>query len=46
VENVWVVGLVPDSTYSYALTRPGREFRIDFNLANPVENPPPPWGSD
>lgn len=46
VENVWIVGLVFDSTYSYALTRPGREFRIDFDLANPVENPPPPWGSD
>ncbi|MBI3550549.1 MAG: hypothetical protein HY078_16045 [Elusimicrobia bacterium] len=45
-ENVWVVGLVPGRTYSYALTRPGREFRIDFDLTRPVSPPPPPWGSN
>jgi curli biogenesis system outer membrane secretion channel CsgG len=45
VENVWVVGLVPGKTFSYALTRPGREFRVEFDLTRAVDAPPPPWGS-
>jgi hypothetical protein len=44
VTNVWVVGLTP-GVFSYALTRPGREFRVDFDLTRPVTPPPPPWGS-
>ncbi len=44
-DNVWVVGLVPGKTYSYALTRPGREFRVEFDLTRPVEPPPAPWGA-
>ncbi|MDP3543100.1 MAG: hypothetical protein Q8T11_11600 [Elusimicrobiota bacterium] len=43
--NVWVAGLTPGKTFSYALTRPGREFRVDFDLAKEVPAPPPPWGS-
>lgn len=43
-DNVWVVGLTPGRTYSYALTRPAREFRVDFDLAREVAAPPPPWG--
>lgn len=43
--NVWVVGLAPGKTYSYGLNRPGREFRIDFDLTKAVEAPPPPWGA-
>lgn len=45
VENVWVVGLVPSKTFSYALTRPGREFRVEFDLTREVAAPPPPWGA-
>jgi len=45
VDNVWVIGVIPGKTYSYALTRPGREFRVDFDLTRPVAAPPPPWGS-
>lgn len=45
VDNVWVVGLTPGRTFSYALTRPGREFRVEFDLTRPVEPPPAPWGS-
>lgn len=45
-ENVWVVDLVPGKTYSYALTRPGREFRVEFDLTRPVEPPPAPWGAN
>lgn len=45
VPNVWVVSIVPGERYSYALTRPGRNFRVDFDLAKPVAAPPPPWGT-
>lgn len=44
VENVWVLGLSPGKTFSYALTRPGREFRVDFDLTKAVPAPPAPWG--
>jgi hypothetical protein len=45
ISNVWVVVLVPGKRFSYGLTRPGREFRIDFDLAKPVPAPPRPWGA-
>jgi hypothetical protein len=37
IPNVWIVELVPGAHYRYALTRPGREFRIEFDLTKPVE---------
>lgn len=43
--NVWVVGVEPGKTFSYALTRPGREFRVEFDLTREVAAPPPPWGA-
>lgn len=45
VANVWVAGLVPGKTFSYGLQRPGRDFRVDFDLTRPVPAPPPPWGA-
>lgn len=45
VENVWVIALEPGQKYSYGLYRPGREFRVDFDLTRPVEAPPAPWGA-
>jgi hypothetical protein len=45
VPNVWVVALIPGERYSYALTRPGRDLRVDFDLTRPVTAPPPPWGA-
>jgi hypothetical protein len=45
VPNVWVVELVPGRLFGYALTRPGREFRVEFDLANPVDPPRPEDGS-
>jgi hypothetical protein len=45
VPNVWVVALIPGERFSYALTRPGRELRIDFDLSRPAPAPPPPWGA-
>jgi hypothetical protein len=43
VPNVWVVAVVRGRRFSYALTRPGREFRVEFDLTSPVTVPPPPW---
>ena len=46
--NVWAVE-VGDRIFAYELRRPpipgGRFFRVEFDLARPVDPPPPPWGS-
>jgi hypothetical protein len=44
VPNTWVVSIAPTKRYSYTLTRPGREFRVDFDLSRTVDAPPAPWG--
>lgn len=44
--NTWAIELVPDQVYVYELARPGRLFRVEFDLSKPVELPPPPWGSE
>ena len=36
----------PPERFTYRLIRQGREFRVDFDLTNPVEAPPAPWGYD
>jgi hypothetical protein len=46
VPNVWIVAVVPGRRFSYTLTRPGRELRIDFDLTRPVPAPPPPWAQE
>lgn len=46
IDNVWTVRIVPGKQFSYALTRPGREVRVDFDLTAPAEAPPPPWGAE
>ncbi|MCU0971961.1 MAG: hypothetical protein MUF57_09295 [Gammaproteobacteria bacterium] len=43
--NVWTIELEPGRRYVYELARPGRLFRVEFDLAKPVALPPPPWGS-
>ena len=45
--NVWTVEVVPGERFAYALRREGtdRRFRVEFDLAAPVELPPPPWGA-
>ena len=45
VTNTWIVTLHPGQRYSYALVRPGRQFRVDFDLENAVATPPAPWGA-
>lgn len=45
-ENVWAVEIEPGDRFVYELRRPGRHFRVEFNLATPVAAPPPPWGAE
>jgi hypothetical protein len=45
VPNVWAMEVHPGRTFGYELRRPGRFFRVDFDLTKPVAPPPPPWGS-
>jgi hypothetical protein len=45
VPNVWAVEVHPGATFAYELRRPGRFFRVDFDLTKAVAAPPPPWGS-
>ena len=43
--NVWAVEVIPGHTFAYELRRPGRFFRVEFDLTKPVPAPPAPWGS-
>ena len=45
VANVWAVEILPQRMFAYELRRPGRFFRVEFDLTRPVDPPPPPWGS-
>jgi hypothetical protein len=41
--NVWAME-VDARRFAYELRRPGRHFRVEFDLTQPVETPPLPWG--
>lgn len=43
--NVWAMEIEPGETFVYELARPGRLFRVAFDLTTPVDPPPAPWGS-
>ncbi|MEP1383951.1 MAG: hypothetical protein ABJJ44_02205 [Paraglaciecola sp.] len=43
ITNVWQMYIYPD-TFSYRLVREGREFRVDFDLTQPITAPKAPWG--
>jgi len=45
VANVWAVEVHRGRIFAYELRRPGRFFRVEFDLTRPVAPPPPPWGS-
>jgi len=46
VSNTWAMEIEPGRRFVYELSRPdGRLFRVVFDLARPVQAPPPPWGS-
>lgn len=54
VTNTWAVEISPpgeqDARFAYELRRPeasgGRYFRVEFDLAKPLDTPPPPWGDE
>ncbi|MFN3834734.1 MAG: hypothetical protein ACK4NO_02415 [Glycocaulis sp.] len=43
MDNIWIME-VADTTFTYTLTRPNRFFEVTFDLTNPVDTPPTPWG--
>lgn len=45
VANVWAIEVEPERIFAYELRRPGRFFRVEFDLTRPATPPPPPWGS-
>ncbi|MCQ3828487.1 hypothetical protein HXX02_03440 [Microbulbifer elongatus] len=46
IENTWAMEIHPSRYFIYELTRPnGREFRVQFDLSKPVQEPPAPWGN-
>jgi len=42
--NIWAMEMHPGRMFAYELTRPGRKFRVEFDLTKPVPVPPAPWG--
>ncbi len=36
--NVWTLSLIPNQQLSYRLSRPGREFKVTFDLQKPIES--------
>lgn len=45
VANIWAIEIRPGQMFAYELRRPGRFFRVEFDLARPLAPPPPPWGA-
>ncbi len=44
VRNTWAMEIHP-AMFAYELSRPGgRLFRVEFDLGQPVDTPPTPWG--
>ena len=43
-QNTWTVEIEPGEMFAYQMSRPERLFRVEFDLTNPVDAPPPPWG--
>lgn len=44
-QNVWAIELDSGRRFVYKLARPGRLFRVEFDLTRPLATPPPPWGA-
>jgi hypothetical protein len=41
--NIWQMYIYP-KVFTYRLIREGREFRVDFDLTQPIPTPNAPWG--
>lgn len=44
--NLWSMEVHPGEKFAYELVRPGRHFRAEFDLGEPVAAPPAPWGHE
>lgn len=42
--NTWAMEVHPGRMFAYELSRPGRMFRVEFDLTKTVPAPPTPWG--
>lgn len=42
--NTWAMEVHPGRMFAYELSRPGRLFRVEFDLTKTVPTPPAPWG--
>jgi hypothetical protein len=45
VGNTWAIEIGADAKFVYELARPGRLFRVEFDLTRPVPIPPAAWGA-
>ena len=44
--NTWAMEIEPGQRFLYELSRPsGRLFKVEFDLTQPVDLPPAPWGA-
>ncbi|MBC7769821.1 MAG: hypothetical protein H7124_13650 [Phycisphaerales bacterium] len=43
--NIWGVEINPGETFAYELNRENRHLRVEFDLSQQVETPPPSWGA-
>lgn len=41
--NTWAMEVHPGRMFAYELSRPGRLFRVEFDLTKTVPTPPAPW---
>lgn len=47
VTNTWAMEIEPNQRFLYELSRPtGRLFQVEFDLSQPVDTPPTPWGHE
>jgi len=46
IPNVWAMEVETGKRFVYELARPGRRFRVEFDLTKPVDPPPAPWGHE
>ncbi len=47
IQNTWAMEIEPGERFLYELSRPGgRLFQVEFDLSQPVELPPAPWGHE
>ncbi len=43
-QNTWSVEIEPGELFAYQMSRPNRLFRVEFDLTEATDLPPPPWG--